>query len=275
MISNQTMLMLNFFDACGFNTGASKLFQYQKFKYFVFLIQILLALLLTIFKFHLLVRYYSALAIMEAISESLQYSTALFTFWLIILDSILHHRDHRRFWATFEKIDECFCHQLDITFRSYFFKAIEFFSVTILALAIRIRMSDNQLSTDIAYVILFEICLIRIFHFLFCLEVVRFQLQMIENETKTMKNVLNSISIKNQCYLIYISETSNFYFFEQQRLKWIREYFYNIYKMVDLLNKTFGWSQVAAISFCYHLLLTELTWLYLHFFRLDEVRLFG
>lgn len=276
MFSKQMECILNFFDACAFNTGASKLFQNRKIKHLIFGIHILCALLLTVFKFHLAVRYYSSLMAIEAISESLQYSTALFTFWLIIYDSIHHRGAHKMFWKILQRINAYFCQQRSMDLRSFFLKTMEFFVATILALSIRITLNQNAaLSTDIAYFILFEICQIRVFFYLFCLEMVHFQLKMIESEVKTMQCALNFISTKSTSYLIRISETSIFYLFEIQRLKWIREYFSHVYEMMNSLNETFGWSQVAAISFCFHLLLTEVTWIYIHFMSITWPHQFG
>lgn len=276
MFSPKTELALNFFDVCGFNTGVSDIFFHRKLKKVIIGVHILLALILTVFQFHLLVRYYSSLTMIEAISESLQYSTALFTFWMIIFDSICHRGAHKLFWQNLEQIDVCFCQQKNLKMQNYYMKFLEFFCATSFALLIRIE-SDTILhySTFVAYILLYEICQLRVFYYLFCLEFVNFQLRTIENEVKTMQNALNFTSKQSTSYLLRISETSIFYSFESQRLKWIREYFFRIYEMINLLNETFGWSQVAAISFCFHLLLTEITWVYIHYMDMSWLYRFG
>lgn len=155
-------------------------------------------------------------------------------------------------------------------------KVVEFFCASSVALFIRIELDTNlHYSTFVAYTLLYEICQLRVFYYLFCLEVVNFQLKMIDNEVETMQNALNFTSKKSTSYLIRISETSIFYSFESQRLKWIREYFFRIYEMINLLNETFGWSQVAAISFCFHLLLTEIAWGYIHYMEMSWLYRFG
>lgn len=277
MLSHHVEYLLIFFDVCGFNTGASKLVKISpKIKYLIFVAHISLALVLTVFKFHLFVIYYSVLNVVEAISESLQYSTALFTLWLIIFDSICHQASHKLFWETVQQIDCWFCQQFHMNIRNYLLKGVEFFFVTIVAISTRIKMNEmTNVSTEIAYFVLFEICHSRVFYYLFCLEVVHFQLERIKNEVKTMQGALNFISTKSEAYLIRISETSIFYSFELHRLRWIREYFSLVYEMINFLNETFGWSQVAAISFCFHLLLTEVTWIYIHFTKINQLHQCG
>lgn len=84
MLPNQVVNILNFFDACGFNSGTSRLAQNPEATYVVFSIHVSMAVVLTMFEFRLMSEYFGSLGLTEAISESLQY-TGLFTYnpWII------------------------------------------------------------------------------------------------------------------------------------------------------------------------------------------------
>lgn len=275
MLPKQVVHILNVFDACGFNSGTSKLSKNLVFIYIVHAIHLSMALVLTLFEFHLMTEYYPSLGLTEAISESLQYSAALNTYWLIILDSIIHRKSHQDFWQVLQQIDEYFYCQPNSVIRSYMLKFCVYFMKTISIMVIRLFISSFvDFIVDFAYIALFIICEIRMFYYLFCLEVLHFQMKMVENEVKIMMKILNLANIKRNKSL-NIDVISASYAFEQQRLKWIRGYFHCVYKMMYLLNEVFGWSHVSGISFCFYYILTESNWFYIHFREISYTHRIG
>lgn len=276
MLPDQIVFILNFFDACGFNSGSSRFSESRRVSYFIFSVHILMATLLTIYEFRLEDEYYASLGLSEAISESLQYSTALYTYWLIILDSIVNRRAHQQYWIILQRIDTCYSCQPKCGIRLYIFIFVIYFLKTMSILVIRLTISSFVgFTVDFAYMVLFIVCEIRMFYYLFCLEILQLQLKMVEDEVKTMVFILNTAGSFRERQSLRMDIISTCYSFELQRMKWIRQYFHCAYNMMDLLNQIFGWSHVAGISFCFYYLLTESNWLYIHYGELSHIHRFG
>lgn len=237
--------MLTIFDVCGgCNSGLSKLSRYRNCIYFL---HSSLAIVLIWYTTRLVEIYYSKILLLEAISECLQYITALSTYCLIIFDSMVFHREHRAFWAILQQIDGSYNSQTEITFRSYMVKFGAYLLKTILFSTLRLCTPIVSFDVDAAYIYLFTICEVRIFYYIFCVEILNFQLNAIDqelHETVAVDTVLAA---------------------PFPRFGWIRAYSHTIHKMSRLLNKVFGWSNVSTISFCFFFLLTEIHWFYIHY----------
>lgn len=245
----QIVYFLNIFDGFGYNSGSSKLSQSRKMSYFIYFCHIFLATLLTLFKPYLMFKYYSSLGSTEAISEFLEYSTPLCTYWMIIIDAIYHQRAHRLFWKILEKnIYQFDHHQPDYNFRIFLIKFIEFFGIKMFTLFSRFILYDRAM-VGVAYDSLFKLCQVRVFYYIFCLEVVHSQLILIQTELKIVN--IEHISTRSSAFVL--------------KLQKFRTHFYFIYEMLENLNEIFGWSQVAAILFCFYIILSESNWTYIHF----------
>lgn len=258
--------MLMFYDLCGYNSGWSRFTKDRKIALLICCIHVFMAACYLLYMFRLRVVYYSALRLVEAISECLQYTAALNAYLFILLDSFLQQQVHSRFWKVLERINERFPSRLNCTLRSYMAKIFVFLIKTVIYLPMRLMDSWVSILTDFSYVSIFALCEIRMFYYLLCLEVVYFQLKKIELESKS----INEISRQN-----IIGGNKESHQFELQQLKNIRQYFHCVHEMICLLNKIFGWSNVAAISFCFHYLLTELHWYYNNFHKLEFVYKYG
>lgn len=163
MLPKQVVNILNVFDAFGFNSGTSDLSKNLVFIYIVYAIHLLMALVLTLFEFRLMTEYYPLLGLTEAISESLQYSAALNTYWLIILDSILHRKSHQCFWQVLQQIDKYFSCQLNSVIQSYMLKFCVYFMKTISIMVIRLFISsfvDFTVDFDTVRFECFTICFV-------------------------------------------------------------------------------------------------------------------
>lgn len=247
---NQIEFFLELFDICGFNSGSSNLFQTRKSIRIITLIHCLLAILFTINQYFYFKFYYSYFKSFEIISELVECSASLCTYYLIIFDAIPYREAHKYFWNILQQIDECFCRQRHLIFQSYKIKLV-IFLILIFLLILRYVLFDFVDNLIIlVYMFLVKICQMRVLYYLFCLEVINFQLKNIERE------------IMQRCSS-----------FEMQKFKWIRSYLYLIYQMVNILNEIFGWSQVAAILISFHCLFTDLNYFYIHFHELlwDEI----
>lgn len=232
-------------DTFGFNTWFSRISKHRKIIYTIYFAHTLLAFVFSIYKFKLIFTYYIRIGPVQAIVEFLQYSLSLLTYWMIIFDSIFQREAHTWFWWTLSKIDDCFCHQMNHKFRLFMFKFVEIFSIKILIYVIRIK-NDNIDEFSFMYAALFVLCQIRVFYYLFCLEVVNNQLKIIYAELESLKVAFNPK-------------------FKDNRLKWIRGYFNYVYEMISCLNGIFGWSQIGTFASSFYLVLSQSTWDYIYY----------
>lgn len=263
MLPHRITHILNFFDAFGYNSGTSKLSTTRNLQFIVYAVHIFLILSFSVYETASIPMLFKVFNYSEVLNQILQYWATLFTCWLTIFDSILHRNAHKFFWDVLEIIDQKFCCQSKFSFNCYEVKMVEFFVVTVLTTILMFLTFDyNLLSVEIAYNFLVLLCEFRVFYYLFCIEIIHFQLRIIENEVKTMQTSLNCSANLSQ-----MPKLSQIY--ELHRFKWTREYFHCIYEMVNLLDEFFGWSHVAAISFCAYLVLTDLHWFYINYSYCD------
>lgn len=268
--NRQVASILNFFDIFGYDSGLSRI---RRLSVIFYVIHISLATFFTIHGYQtinklLLADYdYS-----EVLNQILQYAAAIVTYWLIIFDSISNQKAHKCFWHVFQYIDEKFCCQSSFTFKQYKVKMCEFFSMTIPTTILMLFTFDYfAIALASAYNALVIICELRVFFYIFCLEIIYLQLKMIAKDVKMLQSHFG-VSKTIACP---ISERSIIHSFQFKRFKWFRGYFHCIHKMVILLNDIFGWSHVAAILFCVHLILTDLNWFYLNYSECDVVQIVG
>lgn len=237
MLPKKISSILIFFDAFGYNSGFSQLLLvHPKITAVINIIHILLAIFFTIFKVVLVAFFLRSMKMLEVINSSLQYSAMIYTYWIIILDANLHQSDHRHFYEMFSKINKFYMRQENICLGHYLVKIFICLSFSILFMML-INFTEYTNYFQILYTVLMKICEIRICYYMFCLQIVQFQLKSID------KMILN-IGI------------------DFNRLKMIREYQYCVYEMTNFLNSSFGWSQVATVLYCFYSFLTYLNWLY-------------
>lgn len=271
MLPSRIVCLLTVFDACGFYSGSTFLSKQRKYIFLVYFVHLSMVLFLTLFFCHLMIHFYPKLGVTEAISEFLQYSIGLMTYWLIIFDSFFHRHTHRNFYEILERIYDRF-YMSKFTLRSYVMKIVEYFFITLSIVVIRLAI-NNFVNTviDFAYAVLFKICQLRIFYYIFCLEIVHSQLKTIECELKKIQgSVVAMNSIRSRA-----SKTSLLYFFELHRLQLIRRHYDCVYQMIGNLNKHFGWSNVASISYCFYLFLTDMNWFYIRHHELSYAYCMG
>lgn len=256
MLPKQIVRILNFFDSFGYYSESSALAKYPKLQLLAFVIQFFLAVDFTLYQFRLAMELGKFISPLEIANEMIQYTMGLCTYWLIIFDSLYYRRDHRNFWKLLEHIDTHFCKQF-ISFRGFLCKFLEFFLVSsVLSTLTYISHAIPQIDGFYIYMALIIICQFRIFYYVFCLEIVNWQLQMIQHELVKMKQYSSNMAAAGARNL------------NLKRLKWVNEYYGYIIEMTESLNAIFSWSQFALILFGFYSLLTNLNWCYasLHLF---------
>lgn len=191
MIPTNVQRMLFFYDLCGFNSGLTIISKNSRASYFVYFVHFCIASSLTYFKFSLIFSYYPLHAyypLGTAMSESLQYFSALYTYWLIIFDSFYHRKTNQNFWALFQLLYTHLKPRAKLNLRAYLLKLIELFAATFSINIALFIMNDFNLKIASVYLFLIKICQFRVFYYILCLEVIQSQLQVIEFEMKTIQN---------------------------------------------------------------------------------------
>lgn len=263
MLSIQKIWILKFYDCWGCNTGLTKISKNKSICFFIYFLHIVSACLLTTYKYFMIVELLRLIGTLQTINEMIQYTAGLFTYWMIILDSIAYRNKFHIFWRIYQEIDNQFCSQT-MLFRGYMLKFNEFFPISIfLYMMIYATNSFPDSSSVFAFLIIISICQLRIFYYLFCVEIVKCQLKIIEHDLIMMKNMLNFTGMTQQFPLM--SETSPIVPFELNRFKWVRGYHHRTSELMDLLNEIFGWSQAVAVSFCFYSFATDSNWLFINY----------
>lgn len=261
MLQKEIVKILTFFDVWGYCTGFSVLSNSRKGQFILIFVHILFATTFMLCEYVVIIELSATMGILDMINEIIQYTAALYTYWLIILDSFLYRQAHKVFWEILQRIDDCFCSQY-IHLRSYLWCFIEYVLISnILYLLVYLSNVFASKSATIVFVITISIWQIRISYYVLCLNVVNYQLKTIDNEISMMKCMLNVVRERKYCRL-NVSKTSTFHLFESKRIKWIQEYYFCVSTMIELLNTIFGWSQAAIILFCFFSFITDLNWFY-------------
>lgn len=243
MLPSRIVHVLNFFDVCGYRTGSSSLTKYGKIQFLILILHIALLVFFTIHQFQAYVALYPQIGILETLNIVVQYSIELYTYCQIILDSFLNRQQHLCFWEKFQTININFHAQM-VFLNGYLCKFIEFSIITNILYVLIYSVKGLPASGPVfCFFILIIICQLRVFYYSFCLDVIHWQLKMIENEFKVVQSSSSTVA----------------------RLKRINVYYDCVMDMIELLNEIFGWSQITTILCCFYSLLTDLNWLYANF----------
>lgn len=272
MLPKQIVSILNFFDIFGYYTASSAIAKYQKMQLLVFIVQILLATNFALYQFQFVIEFGRMLGPLEIANEMFQYAMGLCTYWAIIFDTFKYRRKHQQFWKILKRIDTDFCKQF-LSFRGYLCKLIEFFLVSItvyiLSYIYRAFPQTNGVFISLALII---ICRIRMFYYVFCLEIINWQLQMVQHELIVIKQWSSNTnhSASNSILRTHVQLD----YFNLSRFKWVNQYYGCIVEMTELLNIIFSWSQFAVILYGFYSLLTDLNWCYVSFDLFPSLKYF-
>lgn len=260
MLPSSWSKILYIFDVFNFNSGQTKFSSNIHLAHFICVIHLSIATFATIF-IYTIVEFLSPKEYVEVVSELLQYLAVLFTYWSIIFDTIFHRQVQQRFWNKLKWVDQRIFSQSSLKYRNFLMKFVEFFTMQMCMLVISVAVTINNIKIDFMYNLLFEIIEMRLFYYLFCLEILTFQLEYIENELKNIQSVINIPKLR------LLNIRNSIYTFELKRLKWIRNNVFYLHEITVDLNEFFGWSHVATILALFYLFLSQINWCYVH---LDE-----
>lgn len=260
MLPKKIEIILIFFDLCGFKSGSTILFNSQKLKNCITILHISAIALMTVDQFVFYYKFYFTFGLLETVNDLVVAMISLSTYYLIILDANLNQRAHKCFWTVFQQINGNFGRHFNLTFRCYIAKVIAFFSLTTTMIIMRSICYNSK--KHATFIIMANICQIRILYYLLCLEVVHFQWIEIEREFEAMRADL-------------FIRKPNILSHDLEKLKRICAHIYCVYKMMNALNDIFGLSNVATISYCFFCLFTDINYWYLHCHEMALLMMFG
>lgn len=244
MLPSQVVCILNFFDIWGYNSGVSKLSKYRRVADLITTVHIALVVIFTIYTIRLTILLSFWLRAIEVINDSMQLALGIYTHLAVIFDSIFSQREHQHFWKTLQFINTRFCQNRQIQLQNWLLTFKAYLLIVDSVYLINYAYRGFEYTIDYAvYLALNTICQVRIFFYIFCLEILCFQLEVIKNELKISQGMTDFESVSFQ-------------------FKRIREHYASVYEMTTHLNEVFGWSHVAITLYCFYKLLTEIITLY-------------
>lgn len=183
-----------------------------------------------------------------------------FLYIFVIVESILKRKSQRHFWKEYNNIQTQFNNNYirwqNISFRFYYIKCFSHFVVVfsselVMYAYIINHIGINQLYYIFAFSTWFSMHQFRMFYYMFYLELIIYQLKVIDHDIDDLYNRNRSESSKQMIFI------------NCKRLKKIRQHYGLIYTMTELLNDIFGWSHAIAVLYCFLLMLNqfnELIW---------------
>lgn len=244
------------FSLCGFYPQLSTKTVIQKISDLIFIVHVSFFVLYTtysVFTMNFTLLHFSqgidSMSFLETLNEFVPSFFTSITFCIIICESYFLRNNQRKFWQLFRYINKHYTSHTSVLYRCYSLKLLEYFcycSISVFYIIIVLGVSPIERGVlqgfvIIAQVLLLFICQVRPFYYLFYVELVKFELKIIENRTKHIhKSCQTEIFWKvcNQNHRI-------------SRFTWIRQYYQMIYKLNELMNMNFGWSIFAAFLYCF------------------------
>lgn len=170
--------------------------------------------------------------------------------WLSIFESYFKQNVQINFWDCVKKIHRKLSVHQDSMLHNFMMQFTIYFGIQIFANATFLKhmLFKNGFKYVYfwwAYASLTIISTIRSFYYLFHLELVKYELNVIDFEIKRRKK---SLFIKR----LY-----------QNRFKWVRQFHELIFEMRNTINTLFAWSSPITIILPFHLILVDLNWFYM------------
>lgn len=259
--------LMFFFDCWGhcsqFNTSP----RHRKLDSVIFVMQILLVTIFTILILIFLKR--PVQDNLGIFNDGVKMTAMIVVYWLSIIESYSKRHAQRRFWTIIKRIDRQFCVHRYRCFKKYIFKMITYavFMTIFLSNYIFYIPPDSELHYFwLAYTSFSFYYNTRLFYYLFFLEFIKNELQVIDQEVSQILSSFERHKLKSAKE--FVKE------FHRKRFKWFREYYESIYDLCMIVNSVCGWSNVVAIHLPFLLLLTDMNWFYwkiLNMYNIDVI----
>lgn len=250
MLSLHIGCVLTFFAVCGF--GSRGLTE-RKLSHISFMVHIFLVSFLTVYLFRGELSMDKNQTKLQKINGMGQFLCGLISNWVFILEPYMKRKKQKDFWYICQRIKHSYAKDV-VNLQGYtlkFFEYTTFYTLVTLVL-IRQIISDGIF---FSMTLISIVCQVRVFHCLFYMEFIRFELKIIENKAKYLY-----IANKTDPSRELLNENTKT---KQMQFKSIREYYELVMEMKNYFNSCYGCSNLATVINSFILLLTDLNWMLL------------
>lgn len=262
MFSKWIIVLLKYFDFWGHYTEFSvSKGKYHRSVFIIFVLRIFSALSLTLLIAEFLVL---PVPLLTTVNCWFQFFCVSMVYWTTIIESYSQRNAQRKFWEILRRISEKYYEHSSLTLASYLSKFLEFsivFTAAQLILNGYFILTNGSLPCYLfAHSILIRMCQDRMLYYLFYLELLNFELHVIDEGAKQI-----ALITRNNCFST--PEKLNFSFekIQRNRFKCMRNYYCLISELNTCINSVFGWSYFATVMCCFYIVLTEFNCAYTKF----------
>lgn len=203
-------------------------------------IHIILSVWCSLCAFDVFIHLSTLMEFLDALNFLFSYTFCAVTNWIIIYDSCTEQRLKNAFWSLFEQIHDGIFSQNNVEIWSYLSPSICLLSVDILLLTMAVTLEKTtDLFTKTMHFTFNWTYDNRAFFYFLHLKVIAIQLQRIEIEFKRLQ--IN---------------------FTQKRLEWIRDHYKLSHDLCEMVNATFGLSNLAMLLLGFHSAVTFVNFIY-------------
>lgn len=272
MFTKWIVILLKFFNFCGFHTEFSDSASHKKLGKRLFLIHIIWAIAMTYFAVAFTSQaLYKETAIPYVINLLLQLFNGILTHWLIIVESYKQRSVQRKFWQIYEHIKHHnkYCKRPALRFYSISFVhyCVVVIGIQLFFLSYYLQYVANNWYFRLSYLVTQMSYHYRVFYYIFFLELIKFELKIIKNELKDIAVLTNFHSSfirranqRTKQHRRYSCCTSAVNCVNENNLKRINAYCQLVNELSRCLNQVFGLSHFATILYCFHMPLTDANW---------------
>lgn len=238
-------MVVHYFDLCGFYSEFQTINRRLKVK--LLILHCIIGTLITIATVHYIIQYVND--VLGSVNDSVKMFGALLVYFSSIIEFFSKRKCQRNFWNIHRSIGLRFCAQRKRFPREYFWK---FAYLPIISIFYAIFYTHIAIQRKMYFWVGYSFILImyqhRTFYYLFYLELIRIELNTINDKLKKM-------------HLSTSKESTT------ERFKWICEYYENVYGLCECTNDIFGWSNVFTIIYSFQIVTTHLNWVYWIYYK--------
>lgn len=252
MFPERVYYLLYFFNLWGLCTESSQLrmgrWRHKSWTVFILFANIIGLLCLCGVLWDFLDRLYAELDLLNLTNDFIKFTGASVSHLIVISESYFKRSQQRKFWAVFGEIQSDFNRpRRAVKFRGYFAKLFQFSAAMIVI--VQYQYSSRHIYGQTTHFIASKASLltlhqIRIFHYLFIVHLLNYQ--------------LNEAEIEMKC----LADSSRNGGFSHNRLRWFRMYYDLVHELSNCMNEVFGWSNVSAILYLFLLLAVDMNFWY-------------
>lgn len=170
------------------------------------------------------------------------YSAALVTYWIIMIESYLQKCPQKRFWEIFKRLDD-FGQCKQSMKQLYVYKYVIHLTLFVVMLLVSAQDANTSAGAIMTYYVLLFMCNNRIFYFLFCLTLIKYELEQIKHYSLFYR------SFDRETIVCNIRNKA-------------RKHYQRVFEMTECMNGFFGWSQCATVLLSFYTLLTYFNFVY-------------